>query len=246
MKWFMKRHFISILFFFFIQSYGLGMEEVKEIRQEIERFKSFLKEENTEEIFTSHSEDKIMKNFYESLKDIKENKYNNKRAQEISDSANNWGKKIREKYKEIIVDSIVINLGENMSYWFDKSGSIYKSYWSNESKLIYKAKIAIGNEEFKRGTKKDTYIIGKKVLKPEIYWKQRNLKIPYGHLFNSFGARKLELWKDDEYSFYACHGTNAITSIGKHISLGCIRFCNKDILILYELVEGNKTVLVVK
>ena len=246
MKWFKKWYFISILFFPSGKTLGLNFQEITEIRQEIEKFRMHLKKENAEEIYTSYLEDKIIENFYESLKDIKEEKYNNKRAHKISDLVNIWGNRIRKEYKETIVDSIVIDLSENMSYWFDNSGSRYTNYWANESKLIYKAKVAIGNEEFKRGTKIDKYIIGEKVPKPEIHWKQRDLKIPYGHLVNSFGARKLDLWKDGEYTLYTCHGTNATSSIGKHISLGCIRFFNKDVLILYELVKENKTIVVVK
>jgi len=242
----MKLYFISILLFPFAQSFGLSIQEVRGIRQEIENFRTHLKKENAEEIFTSHSEDEIMKNFNKALIDIKEDKYYNKRAHKISNLVNIWGYRLRKKYKETIVDSIVIDLSENMSYWFDNSESICTNYWLNKSKLIYKAKVAIGNEEFGRGTKIDTYILGKKVLKPEIHWKKRNLKIPYGHLLNPFGARKLDLWENGEYTLYTCHGTNATSSIGKHISLGCVRFYNIDILILYELVGENETVVVVK
>lgn len=246
MRWFIKWCFILILFFPSCKSLGLSRKETREVWQEINDFKTYLKEKHTEEIFTSHLENKIWDDFYKSLIDIKEDKYNNKKAHKISDLANKWGIYIREKYKEIIVDSIVVDLSENMSYWYDNSGTIYTSYWANESKLIYTAKAAIGDEEIGRGTKIDKYIIGKKVLKPETSWKQRNLEIPYGHPFNPFGARKLELWKNGKYTFYTCHGTNDTTSIGKHISLGCIRFHNIDILILYELAGENKTIVVIK
>ncbi|TEU01558.1 MAG: L,D-transpeptidase [Candidatus Stahlbacteria bacterium] len=246
MKRFIKLFLIPALFITYIQSYGLSIQEVKEIRCEINYIKTILKLKNVEEIYTSYSEDEIIKDFNKALIDIKEDNYYNSGAHKISDLVNKWGERIRERYNEIIVDSIVIDLSENMSYWFNNSGSIYTSYWTNESKLIYKSTIAIGDEEIGRGTKIDKYVIGEKVLKPEIYWKQRELKMPYGHLVNSFGARKLDLWKDGEYTLYTCHGTNATTSIGKHISLGCIRFHNIDVLVLYELVEENKTVVVVK
>jgi len=242
----MKRYLILVLFFPFSQSLCLNMKEVREIRQEISNFRTYLSKKHTEEIFTSYLEDEIIENFNKSLIDIKEDKYNNKKAHKISDLADNWGIYIKEKYKEIIVDSIVVDLSENMSYWYDNSGTIYTSYWANESKLIYTAKIAIGDEEIGRGTKIDKYIIGKKASEPKASWKQRNLEVPYGHPFNPLGARKLELWKDGEYTFYTCHGTNDTTSIGKHISLGCIRFHNIDILILYELVGENKTIVVIK
>jgi len=246
MKYFINTFLILLFFITFIQSSGLSSQEINEIRYEIEYMKTILKLKNTEEIFTSYLEDEIIKDFEKSLKDIKENKYYNEKAYEISELASKWGEELRKRYNEIIVDSIVVDLSENMSYWYNNLGSNYTSFWTHESKLVYKTDVAIGDEEIGRGTKIDTYIIGEKVLEPEILWKQRNLKMPYGHLVNSFGARKLDLWKDGEYTLYTCHGTNAISSIGKHISLGCIRFHNIDVLVLYELVEENETVVVVK
>ncbi len=246
MKHFINTFLMLIFFTTFIKSSGLSFQEIDEIRYEIEYMKTILKLKNTEEIFTSYLEDEIIKDFDKSLKDIKENKYYNEKAYEISELVSKWGEELRKRYNEIIVDSIVVDLSENMSYWYNNLGSNYMSFWTNESKLVYKTDVAIGNEEIGRGTKIDKYIIGEKVLEPEILWKQRNLKMPYGHLVNSFGARKLDLWKDGEYTLYTCHGTNASSSIGKHISLGCIRFHNIDVLVLYELVEENETVVVVK
>jgi hypothetical protein len=246
MKHFINTFLILIFFITFIKSSGLNSQEINEIRYEIEYMKTILKLKNTEEIFTSYLEDEIIKDFDKSLEDIKENKYYNEKAYEISELVSKWGEELRKRYNEIIVDSIVVDLSENMSYWYNNLGSNYMSVWNNESKLVYKIDVAIGDEEIGRGTKTDTYIIGEKVLEPEILWKQRNLKMPYGHLVNSFGARKLDLWKDGEYTLYTCHGTNASSSIGKHISLGCIRFHNIDVLVLYELVEENETVVVVK
>lgn len=243
---FINTFLILIFFTTFIKSSGLSYQEIDNIRYEIEYMKTILKLKNTEEIFTSYLEDEIIKDFDKSLKDIKENKYYNEKAYKISELVSKWGEELRKRYNELIVDSIVVDLSENMSYWYNNLGSNYISFWTNESKLVYKTDVAIGDEEIGRGTKIDTYIIGEKVLEPEILWKQRNLKMPYGHLVNSFGARKLDLWKDGEYTLYTCHGTNATGSIGKHISLGCIRFHNIDVLVLYELVEENETVVIVK
>jgi lipoprotein-anchoring transpeptidase ErfK/SrfK len=57
---------------------------------------------------------------------------------------------------------------------------------------------------------------------------------------NPLGARALYLGNSD----YRIHGTNDPTSIGKHVSSGCIRLQNADVIDLYERVGlGTKVVV---
>jgi lipoprotein-anchoring transpeptidase ErfK/SrfK len=57
---------------------------------------------------------------------------------------------------------------------------------------------------------------------------------------NPLGARALYLGNTD----YRIHGTNDPTSIGKHISSGCIRLRNEDVIDLYTRVDVGTRVIV--
>ena len=57
---------------------------------------------------------------------------------------------------------------------------------------------------------------------------------------NPLGARALYLGNTD----YRIHGTNAPTSIGKHMSSGCIRMLNADVIDLYNRVGVGTKVIV--
>jgi lipoprotein-anchoring transpeptidase ErfK/SrfK len=57
---------------------------------------------------------------------------------------------------------------------------------------------------------------------------------------NPLGARALYLGNTD----YRIHGTNDPTSIGKHMSSGCIRLLNADIIDLYSRVNIGTKVIV--
>jgi hypothetical protein len=57
---------------------------------------------------------------------------------------------------------------------------------------------------------------------------------------NPLGARALYLGHTD----YRIHGTNDPTSIGKHMSSGCIRLLNADVIDLYNRVGIGTKVIV--
>jgi lipoprotein-anchoring transpeptidase ErfK/SrfK len=57
---------------------------------------------------------------------------------------------------------------------------------------------------------------------------------------NPLGARALYLGNTD----YRIHGTNAPDSIGKHMSSGCIRMLNSDVIDLYNRVNIGTKVIV--
>jgi len=42
------------------------------------------------------------------------------------------------------------------------------------------------------------------------------------------------------------HGTNNESSIGKRVTMGCIRMLNQDILILREIINGKKTKVILE
>jgi len=230
---------------FLIQSAGLSTGEIESLKSDIKSFKSFLQEEHIEEVYTSFMEKDILDNLDSYLIHINDKKYYNRRAFEISKFVSKWGEIIREKYGDAIVDSMVINLRERRCYLYNTREFYNMNNWGYEDRMILETNVAIGNSAFGRGTIKGSFVIGRKVAEPRLHWENRKISIPYGHPFNAFGARKLELWRDGKYTHYACHGTDDVNCIGKSISLGCIRFTNVDIVIIYELVKENKTKVVI-
>lgn len=58
----------------------------------------------------------------------------------------------------------------------------------------------------------------------------------------SFGPRWLGL--NVPWGYYGIHGTNRPDSIGRHLSHGCIRMLNRDVMELYELIPlGTKVTI---
>jgi lipoprotein-anchoring transpeptidase ErfK/SrfK len=56
---------------------------------------------------------------------------------------------------------------------------------------------------------------------------------------NPLGARALYLGN----TLYRIHGTNEPSSIGSHVSSGCIRLLNEDVMELYERVRVRTEVV---
>lgn len=84
-------------------------------------------------------------------------------------------------------------------------------------------------------TPEGTFTLVTKFIKPG--WKS----IPGGVPENPLGERWLGIRVNgDQGRTYGIHGTNDPTSIGKHISNGCIRMQNQDVIELYRIVpEGT-------
>ena len=57
---------------------------------------------------------------------------------------------------------------------------------------------------------------------------------------NPLGARAMYL----SGTMYRIHGTNAPSTIGKHVSSGCIRMANEDVIDLYARVKVGAKVVV--
>ena len=104
---------------------------------------------------------------------------------------------------------------------------------------------AVGNDSIGKSTPKGSFRIIGKIKDPPMYWRN-GTRIPPGDWRNSYGARWLSLGdgKTGTYRRYGIHGTNAPDSIGKHISGGCIRLHNEDIVELYDLLPEGTVVLI--
>jgi lipoprotein-anchoring transpeptidase ErfK/SrfK len=76
---------------------------------------------------------------------------------------------------------------------------------------------------------------------PEMIARQPYLpRFVAGGLSNPLGARAMYL----SGSVYRIHGTNAPATIGEHVSSGCIRMVNEDVIDLYNRVHvGSKVVV---
>jgi lipoprotein-anchoring transpeptidase ErfK/SrfK len=61
-----------------------------------------------------------------------------------------------------------------------------------------------------------------------------------GGVGNPLGARAMYLGE----TVYRIHGTNDPTTIGKHVSSGCIRLTNGDVADLYERIPVGARIVV--
>ena len=61
---------------------------------------------------------------------------------------------------------------------------------------------------------------------------------------NPLGARALYIFKDGEDTLYRIHGSPEWWTIGQHVSSGCVRMINQDVIDLYERVPDGSPLLV--
>lgn len=104
---------------------------------------------------------------------------------------------------------------------------------------------AVGNDTIGKPTPSGEYRIIGKIKDPPMYWRN-GTRIPPGDWRNSYGPRWMSLGnaKSGTYKRYGIHGTNAPHSIGNHISSGCIRMYNEDVIELFDLVPvGTKVTI---
>jgi hypothetical protein len=104
---------------------------------------------------------------------------------------------------------------------------------------------AVGNDTIGKVTPAGSFRIIGKIKNPPMYWRN-GTRIPPGDWRNSYGPRWMSLGdgKRGTYRRYGIHGTNAPESIGVHISSGCIRLYNDDIIELYDLVPEGTPVII--
>ncbi len=116
---------------------------------------------------------------------------------------------------------------------------------SNEDLRVRDYSCAVGNDSIGKVTPKGAFRIIGKIKDPPMYWRN-GTRIPPGDWRNSYGPRWLSLGdrKRGTYRKYGIHGTNAPESIGQHISSGCIRLYNHDVIELYDIVKVGTPVLI--
>ncbi|WP_209122873.1 L,D-transpeptidase family protein [Alkalihalobacillus sp. BA299] len=108
-----------------------------------------------------------------------------------------------------------------------------------EANIIQTFSIATGKDPSL--TPEGIYQIVNKVEKP--WYNPKN--IPGGDPNNPLGSHWLGLNVPDTNNFiYGIHGTNDPSSIGKHVSLGCIRMDNTDVLWMYNNIPLQTTVYI--
>lgn len=61
---------------------------------------------------------------------------------------------------------------------------------------------------------------------------------------NPLGARALYIFQNGEDTLYRIHGSPEWWTIGQHVSSGCVRMINQDVLDLYERVLDGSPILV--
>ncbi|OAP35170.1 hypothetical protein AU381_25815 [Sinorhizobium glycinis] len=61
---------------------------------------------------------------------------------------------------------------------------------------------------------------------------------------NPLGARALYIFQDAEDTLYRIHGSQEWWTIGKHVSSGCVRMINQDVIDLYDRVSDGSPILV--
>ncbi len=86
-----------------------------------------------------------------------------------------------------------------------------------------------------------TFKIEEKLIKPPWYKKVGAIVQP--------GATEYELgsrWMGLSASGYGIHGTRDESSIGRHITKGCVRMKNKDVEELYSIVPGGTEVTIIE
>lgn len=104
---------------------------------------------------------------------------------------------------------------------------------------------SVGDPSIGKATPAGRFRIIGKIKDPPMYWKD-GTRIPPGDWRNSYGPRWLSLGQEPRgtYRGYGIHGTNVEESVGKHISSGCIRLHNADVIELFDLVPVGTPVFI--
>lgn len=109
-------------------------------------------------------------------------------------------------------------------------------YEKNDDFLMFP--VAIGDKQ--SSTKEGIYKITGKSVDPKWYIENKVYPPYLENKENALGTRWIAL----SWIGYGIHGTNDPFSIGKDVSLGCIRLQNEDVEILYEKININDEVII--
>ncbi|HBN85610.1 MAG TPA: hypothetical protein DDZ89_17405 [Clostridiales bacterium] len=124
---------------------------------------------------------------------------------------------------------IIINLSSNMLYHLDGET------------ILHAYPVATGKQA--GYTPQGKFTIVNKLVNPAWGGAGRQPPIKGGAPNNPLGKRWLGLDIGGGYT-YGIHGNADETSIGKYVSLGCIRMPNKDVESLFEIVQTGTTVII--
>jgi lipoprotein-anchoring transpeptidase ErfK/SrfK len=115
----------------------------------------------------------------------------------------------------------------------DKSENRLRLY--EDSKLLKEYPVATGRSTAL--TPEGTFRVVFKTWNPSWTNPRTGQLVPGGSPRNPLGSRWIGFDAGDgQGRSYGIHGTNDPSSIGRHISLGCVRMHNRDVQELYQLV----------
>lgn len=120
------------------------------------------------------------------------------------------------------------------NYWILINKSSNTMYYLNGSDIIYRYPVATGRTP--GDTPEGKFTIVTKVVNPAWGGAGRYTPVKGGALNNPLGKRWMGLSVGGG-GWYGIHGNADSSSIGKYISLGCIRMVNEDVEFLYDKVE---------
>lgn len=123
----------------------------------------------------------------------------------------------------------------------DKSENRLRLY--ENGKLLKSYPVATGKDPAQ--TPEGSFTIVNKIPNPSWTNPETGKTTPGGVPRNPLGTRWLGL-SIGGGSKYGIHGTNQPGSIGKHVSLGCVRMYNKDVEELARLAPIGTTVIIQK
>lgn len=123
----------------------------------------------------------------------------------------------------------------------EKSANLLRLY--ENGKLLKTYRVATGRDPSL--TPEGTFSIVNKIPQPSWTSPETGETIPGGSPRNPLGSRWLGL-SIGGGSRYGIHGTNQPSSIGQHISLGCVRMHNRDVEELARLVPIGTPVVIQK
>lgn len=120
------------------------------------------------------------------------------------------------------------------NYWILINKSSNTMYYLNGSNIIYRYPVATGRTP--GDTPEGKFTIVTKVVNPAWGGAGRYTPVKGGAPNNPLGKRWMGLSVGGG-GWYGIHGNADSSSIGKYISLGCIRMINEDVEFLYDKVE---------
>ena len=80
-------------------------------------------------------------------------------------------------------------------------------------------------------------------IRSQLVSMQRGLGVP-GGLKSPLGARAMYLFAGRQDTGYRIHGTTEPETIGTHVSSGCIRMVNHDVIHLYHRTPNGAKVVI--